>query len=108
MKKDLLRELTIDDLPESQKDIAAAIGLKSYLRLVRLVSGDSVYVCKEDELLRCVRNREIRQKFNGYNFSELAREYNLTTRTVRTIVGDTAASYVVDGQISMFDDDLAP
>lgn len=104
MKKDLLHQLTIEDLPESQRDIAEVIGLDNYLKLVRLVSGDNVYICKVDELARCVRNKEIRRKFNGYNFSELAREYNLTTRTVRTIVGGTIKNYVVEGQMSMFGD----
>ena len=102
--ENLLSKLTIDDLPPSQQDIAAAIGIKSYIKLVRLVSGNSVYICKEDELVRCVRNAEIKKKFNGYNWAELAKEYNLTTRTVRTIVGETYGTHVVDGQISMFDE----
>lgn len=101
---DLLTKLTIEDLPDSQRDIAETIGLPNYLKLVRLVSGDSVYICKEDELLRCIRNAEIKKRFNGYNHAALAREYNLTVRTVRNIVGEIQGNYVVDGQLSMFDE----
>ncbi len=105
---ELLAKLTIDDLPDSQRDIAEMIGMDNYLKLVRLVSGDSIYICKEDELrqniLRSIRDAEIRRRFNGYNFAALAREYNLATRTVRRIVGETAASHVAEGQLSVFDD----
>ncbi len=101
--ENLLSKLTIDDLPQSQKDIAEAIGLENYLKLVKLISGDSIYICKEDELLRCLRNAEIKRKFNGYNHVALAREYNLTVRSVRNIVGETSATYVIDGQMSIFD-----
>lgn len=104
MTDDLLKKLTIEDLPPSQQDIAETIGMDNYLKLVRLVSGDSLYICKEDELVRCIRNAEIKRKFNGYNVAALAREYNLTVRSVRSIVGDQRAACVVDGQISMFDD----
>lgn len=100
----MLSKLTIEDLPASQQDIAIVIGIENYIKLVRLISGNSVYICKEDEIVRCVRNAEIKRKFNGYNRAELAREYNLTTRTVRNIVGETHATYVAQGQISIFDE----
>ncbi len=99
---ELLARLKIEDLPASQREIAVEIGLDNYLKLVRMVSGDSIYICKEDAVAQCVRNADIRKKFNGYNYAALAREYGLTVRSVRGIVGETAATHVIDGQLSVW------
>lgn len=47
-----------------------------------------MYIQKYSELLKIERNAEIKARYNGYNSSQLAREYDLSERYVRTICAD--------------------
>jgi Mor family transcriptional regulator len=69
-------------LTESQREIADIIGLDNYVKLVRFVNGDSIYFPKYSELMKPCIDEEIRAKFDGYNFKELAEEYDLTVKTI--------------------------
>ncbi|MGP1599369.1 Mor transcription activator family protein [Peptoanaerobacter stomatis] len=58
----------------------------------------SIYVHKEDSLIRGIRDNIIRSEFNGYNYSYLAKKYKLTDRTIRDIVDNK-----IEGQVSFED-----
>jgi Mor family transcriptional regulator len=50
------------------------------------------------------RNERIRAEFDGYNFRELARKYDLTEITIRSIVSDKVRELrarPMDGQLSL-------
>ncbi|WP_373600478.1 Mor transcription activator family protein [Paraclostridium bifermentans] len=81
----MIEELTIEDIPNSHKDIAQYIGIDSFKKLVELLGGSSLYIPKESSLTRPIRNRIIREKFNG-DYKSLAREYDITQTQVRNIV----------------------
>lgn len=82
--------ITIDDLPPSQQELAEIIGLDKYLELVKYVNGDSIYLPKYDSLFegaeRVLRDKEIIEKFDGYNYEELAKAYDLTRRRIYDII----------------------
>jgi Mor family transcriptional regulator len=82
-----LEDIEIDDLPSEQRDLAELVGIETYRRLVERYGGlRQIYIPKLTELGRRARNEEIVDKFNGCNFSELAREYDLSEVMVRQIV----------------------
>ena len=81
-----MRNITIEQLHGEQKEIAEIIGLEAYQKLSRHYSGCSIYIGKCERIDRCQRNAEIRQKFNGNNYKQLAAEYGLSEFTIRKIV----------------------
>lgn len=81
----MIENLTIEDIPNSHKDIAQHIGIDSFKKLVEIVGGSSLYIPKESSLTRPIRNRIIRERFNG-DYKTLARKYNITEAQIRNIV----------------------
>ena len=102
----LLEELTLDDLDEEQRELAECIGLDAYKKLVATYAGSPINIRMPDSLTMRQRNNNICRQFNGYNFTELAREYNLTERQIRNIVADKVAEQrnkPIKNQISFFE-----
>ena len=73
--------IAMENLSANQREIAEIIGLGNYLKLVRHFGGDNIYIQKYSN-----RDQEILEKFNGYNYSELAAEYDLSVRTIYKLV----------------------
>lgn len=62
--------------------------MNAYVTLARNFGGESPYIPKFDELVKDPRNRELREKYNGYNILSLAREYKLSERYIRMLTCD--------------------
>ena len=79
--------ISLDDLSDRQREIAEVIGIENYIKLSKRFGGeDSVYIQKYSEIIKSVRNKEIRKKYNdGHNISELAKIYNLSVRYIRKL-----------------------
>ena len=71
---------------EQQREIAEVIGIEAYRKLVDYYGGSRIYIEKSDTITRPDRNDEIRKKFDGGNYKQLAREYKLSKQTIRNIV----------------------
>ena len=100
------QKIRIQDLYGVQRDIAEVIGIDSYLNLTKIFGGDNIYIQKYSEVIKIQRNAEIREKFNGYNSDELAKEYDLSERYVRHLCADLLEdirSRPPKGQMSLFD-----
>lgn len=100
------QKIRIDDLYGVQRDIAEVIGIDNYIKLSLNFGGDNIYVQKYSEVIKIQRNAEIREKFNGYNSDQLAKEYDLSERYVRLLCADLIddmRSRPPDGQMSLFD-----
>lgn len=97
----------LDDLREEQKQIAEVIGVDAYLELTRAFGGTSIYIAKAEEIVkRADRDRQIREEFNGNNYSQLALKYGLTEVWIRNIVYDKAAEIKrrpLEGQMNLSD-----
>ncbi|MDE5854044.1 MAG: DNA-binding protein [Ruminococcus sp.] len=98
---DIEKITCLDQLSGDQREIVETVGLDAYRKLVTSYGGSHVYICKSETVLRELRNSEIRSKFNGYNYHELAKEYNLSEKTVREIVS-VIRDIPVDGQMNFF------
>lgn len=79
--------ITLENLSPTQREVAEIVGLDKYLELVKCFGGcKGIYIPKYSELLRPSRDVEITEKFNGYNYDELAMEYDLSVRTIYKLV----------------------
>ncbi len=83
-----INEITLEQLDGDQHELAEIIGIEAYRKLVVHYGGGFVYVCKKDTLLKHNRNNEICSKFNGSNYRELAKEYNLSEKMIREITSE--------------------
>lgn len=81
----LLDQIEVKDLDEDQRELAELIGIETYRRLVRTYGGTSVYIPKAESLEKAVRDRQIKEEFDGANYRELAKRYGLTEAWVRSI-----------------------
>lgn len=81
-----LRTIRPEDIPEEYQDILDTLGMESFLELIRLCGGQTLYLPKLDSLEREGRDREIRARFNGGNYRALACQFRLSERQVRKII----------------------
>ena len=86
---DVLSQAKYEDMTEEQKMLIDTIGADCFMDLVRVYGGSYVYIPKNDNIVRSIRNRNIRNDFNGYNFKELAAKYGLTVARIRSIIRET-------------------
>ncbi len=84
---DWIKEITIDQLPEPYKSIALELGMEDTIKLANLYQGTGFYLPKLDGVLSEIRNKKIREEFNGSNYKVLARKYDLTERWIYEIIG---------------------
>ncbi len=83
---DIEKLTSLDQLQDDQRDLAELIGLEAYKKLIANFAGNPLYIQKADSVLKNARDIEIRNKFDGSNYKELALEYDLAVSTVRDIV----------------------
>lgn len=79
----------LDKLPGDLREVAELIGLDNTMLLVERWGGGYIVVPKCEELRREIRDNEIRALYDagGVTIRELAVKYNLTTRTINTVLG---------------------
>lgn len=83
---DMLRQVKYEDMTEEQQMLIDIMGMDAFMGLVQTCGGAYVYIPKGDNLVRPIRNRNIRDEFNGHNFKELAVKYGLTSMQIRNII----------------------
>lgn len=78
----------LDQLSGEQRELAEIIGLDAYNVLIANLGGCQIYIPKWETIFKEVRNKKIKEDFNGFNHRELAKKYNLSEKTVRKIVSE--------------------
>ncbi|MDE6426296.1 MAG: DNA-binding protein, partial [Ruminococcus sp.] len=61
-----------EQLSGDKRELVNVIGLEAYKKLVQHYGGSYIYINKPDTVTRKERNTEIRKKFNGSNYCQLA------------------------------------
>ena len=80
-----INELKLEEIPDGPwRQVAEEIGVENLYKALKIVGGGTTYIPKPDTLIRPVRNRHIRDEFNGWNYLELAKKYNVTECFIRT------------------------
>ncbi len=78
----------ISDLQGDQRELCELIGIETYLKPVKNLGGCTVYIAKADKIETIIRNRKLKDEFNGFNYQRLALKYNLSERRVRDIIDE--------------------
>ena len=81
----MLDNLTINDLPEGVVDVVEVIGMDAFKSLVKFAGGSNLYIPNEASLVKGVRNRMIRDSFDG-DYRKVSRRFGISTAQVRNIV----------------------
>lgn len=75
-----------EDFPEGIVDFVDVFGLDVTMDIIDYCGGGMLYFPSKRSVVRCARNRVIRKEFNGGNFRELARRFEISEMQVRNIV----------------------
>jgi Mor family transcriptional regulator len=81
----LVSHLVEDDIPEQYRTIVKAMGINSFIQLLKTFGGTSLYIPRIDTMIVKARNRMILKDYRG-NCREIARKYDVTGSWVRRIV----------------------
>ncbi len=73
------------NLKQRHKEYAELIGIENLIQLSRVFGGTSIYIPKEEELLKGLKYDKIAKEFTEKNAKELARKYHLSERTIYRI-----------------------
>lgn len=98
-----VKDITPELLPEPYRKLSEEIGIENVIILTEKFQGTSVYFPKLDGLLKSLRDRQIRDEYNGDNVKDLARKYGLTEVWIRSILAECP---VESNQINLFEDVL--
>lgn len=83
---ELIKYVELSDIPEAYQPVVSLIGLDAFLQLCNYARGDELYFPMRETILRKVRNRLIIQEYDGHNFVELSKKYNLTVKHIKNII----------------------
>lgn len=83
---ELLKNVHVSDISETYQPVISLIGLDNFLKLCQYAMGDELYFPMQKSILCGTGNRLILQEYNGSNFEELSRKYNLTVKQIKNIL----------------------
>lgn len=81
-----VKHISLGDLPSEMKEIAQIIGLEGTVKLIARYNEQAIYFPKYETITLKMRDKVIRQEFDGNNIRALATKYNLSTRYIRYIL----------------------
>lgn len=81
----MLDKIELSDVPESYQDLAEAIGIDGFRKLVKFAGGTSVYVPVESCVIREYRNKILKKSFKG-DYKGLAKTYRISEGHLRRIL----------------------
>lgn len=99
MSEKWIEEISIETVPDKYKDLVNLIGVGNVLTLAQNYGGAMIYIPKYDSIAKDLRNEKIKSEFNGGNYKELMKKYNLSESQIRNII----KSETVDGQMLLYD-----
>lgn len=97
----------IDELEISNEflQIIELIGIENAIEICKIAGGDSLYIPVAKTLERPLRNKKIREEYNGYNSKKLSIKYQISESAVRWIckeIVEIKRKKPINGQISLF------
>ena len=93
------QDMRMEDIKNSTvAELAEIVGIEAAMKIVEVYSGSVIYLPKMESVLASVRDRHIREEFDGTNGHKLAIRYNVSDSWVLRVVNEKQ----VFGQTSMF------
>ncbi len=84
--EDDLKNSSLADSDGAFSLILHVFGKDTAIRFVRFFGGYNLYVPSERTVFRAIRDKKIREEFNGCNYDEIAAKYHLSARQIRNII----------------------
>lgn len=84
----MLDYLCKEDLPSSLRDLVDIMGIEAFKDLIKLYGGCSLYIPNEKSIIKPIRNRVIKENFNGNNYKELAYQFKISEMQIRNVVNN--------------------
>lgn len=81
--------LSKEDLPEFLQNLVDIMGIEAFIKLIKQYGGSSLYIPNENSILKPIRNRLIKNHFNGNNYKELSKKFKISEMQVRNIIHST-------------------
>ena len=91
----MLEFLTVNDVPDSIKDVVDVIGIDAFKGLVKLAGGSLLYIPNESNLVKPIRNRRIREEFKG-SYRDISMKYGISEVQVRNIINKEWIDFIID------------
>lgn len=85
----MINFLTKEDVPEILQGLVDIMGIEAFIQLIKQYGGSSLYIPNENSVLKPIRNRLIKENFNGNNYKQLAKEFKISEMQVRNIIHNT-------------------
>ena len=85
----MINFLTKEDIPEILQGLVDIMGIEAFIELIKQYGGSSLYIPNENSVLKPIRNRLIKEYFNGNNYKQLAKEFKISEMQVRNIIHNT-------------------
>ena len=82
----IVDQISLEDLPESYRDVAMVVGVENTIKLSDTLGGLAYYFQQLDKVLIRKRDALIKSEFTGANHKPLARKYGLSEVWIRQIV----------------------
>ena len=80
----------IVELPEVYEQLAELVGYDNMMIIAKAFGGgESIYFPKIESIERPGRNQKIISEFNGFNYKDLAKKYELTEMRIRSIMKES-------------------
>ena len=74
------------DVIENLSLMYEIVGEEKFLEIIIMYGGNNLYIPTYKSVIRSSRNRDIVNRYNGFNGTQLAREYGISVNQVRNIV----------------------
>ena len=74
------------DVIENLSLMYEIVGEEKFLEIIRMYGGSNLYIPTYKSVIRSSRNRDIVNRYNGFNGTQLAREYGISVNQVRNII----------------------
>ena len=84
----MINYVSKEDLPILLQDLVDLIGIENFIKLIKVYGGSSLYIPNENSILKPLRNRLIKENFNGNNYKQLAKEFKISEMQVRNIINN--------------------
>ncbi len=79
-------DVRIEDISYTYKDMVDIMGIENFIELTEVYGGSCIYIPMKKNVLIPCRNRLIKAKFDGINYREVAKEFDVSVNQVKVIV----------------------
>ncbi len=95
------RDVRMEDIKSpTLVELAELVGIETMMQIVEAYSGSVIYIPKADSVISSIRDRHIREEFDGTNSRKLAIKYNVSESWIFRVANEKQ----IFGQVDMFEE----